>query len=338
MRDIGRVSYRSGSELDRSTHAVDLAVSGLASEQQGLVTLEQAVERGMTSRMVHVRVRSGFLHPIFRGVFAVGHRPTSDEAWWLAAVLACGDGALLSHRSAAALWEIRGSAAASIDVTAHTRRGYAQRGIAVHRATTIAPIDYDLRRGVPVTSLPRTIVDLATVVSFGALEYAIHRAEAQRKLKPAHLHEILARLPGKKGTAAVRAIIGRPHHDLDALTRSLWERRFLAICRAHKVPEPRVNDWIALEIASGGLEVDFSWPRHRLVVEVDEDASHHTLRAKRNDPERDRALRTAGWRVARVAEKEFAQPSLVAEKVWRALQPAEHRSAAGPPPNRHRSS
>ena len=292
----------------------------------------------MTRRMVEVRVRSGFLHPMYRGVFAVGHRPTSDEAWWLAAVLACGDGALLSHRSAAALWGIRGSAAAAIDVTAPTRRGYAQRGINLHRAATIAPVDHDVCRGVPVTSLPRTIIDLATVIPLDALEYAIHRAEAQRKLTPAHLHEILARLPGKKGTAAVRAIVERPHHSLDARTRSPWERRFLAICRTHRIPEPRVNEWIALDIASGGLEVDFFWPRQGVVVEVDEDASHHTLRAQRNDPERDRALRAAGWRVIRVAEKDFSQPSLIAERVLTALEPAQHRRADAPPPNRYRSS
>lgn len=217
MASIGRLSHRSGGELDRSLHAVDLAVSELASGQHGLVTLAQAVERGMTPRMVEVRVRTGFLLVMYRGVFAVGHRPTSDEAWWLAAVLACGEGALLSHRSAAALWGIRGSAATAIDVTATTRRGYAQRGITLHRATTVAPIDYDVCRGVPVTSLPRTVIDLATVLPFDALEYAIHRAEAQRKLKPAHLHEILARLRGKKGTAAVRAIVGRLPRDLPRL-------------------------------------------------------------------------------------------------------------------------
>ncbi|MGH2986182.1 MAG: type IV toxin-antitoxin system AbiEi family antitoxin domain-containing protein, partial [Solirubrobacterales bacterium] len=85
MASIGRVSHRSGGELDRSPHAVDLAVSELASQRHGLVTLAQVLERGMTPRMVEVRVRSGFLHPMYRGVFAVGHRPTSDEAWWLAA-------------------------------------------------------------------------------------------------------------------------------------------------------------------------------------------------------------------------------------------------------------
>jgi hypothetical protein len=338
MAGIGRLSHRSGGELDRSRRAVDLAVSELASERHGLVTLVQVLEVGMTARMVEVRVRRGFLHPMYRGVFAVGHRPTSDEAWWLAAVLACGEGALLSHRSAAALWGLRRSAATAIDVTAPTRRGYAQRGIRLHRATTIASIDHDLYRGVPVTSLPRTVIDLATVVPFDALEYALHRAEAQRKLSPAQLQEILARLRGRRGTGPVRTIVERPHHRLDARTRSPWERRFLAVCRAHEIPEPRVNEWIALEIASGGLEVDFSWPRQGLVVEVDEEASHHTLRAQRNDPERDRALRAAGWRVLRVAEKDFAQPSLIAEKVLRALEPARYRPTDAAPSNRHRSS
>ena len=192
-------------------------------------------------------------------------------------------------------------------MTAPTRRGYGKPGITVHRATTLASIDHDVCHGMPVTSLARTMIDLATVVSESSLEYAIHRAEARRMLTPADLHEILARLPRKKGTAPVRAIAGAPHHDLDARTRGPWERRFLAVCRAHEIPEPRVNEWIALDIAAGGLEVDFYWPLRALVVEVDEEASHRTLRARRNDPERDRALRAAGWRVVRIAQDEFSR-------------------------------
>ena len=304
-----------------------MAVSELAESQHGLVTLAQLIEQGTTPRMVEVRRRTGFLHPVHRGVYAVGHRPITDEARWHAAVLACGDGALLSHRSAAAMWRVRESSTPFVDVTAPTRRGYGKPGITVHRATTLAPIDHDVCHGVPVTSVARTMIDLATVVSESSLEYAIHRAEARRMLTPADLHEILARLPRKKGTAPVRAIVGAPHHDLDARTRGPWERRFLAVCRAHEIPEPRVNEWIALDIPAGGLEVDFSWPLRALVVEVDEEASHRTLRARRNDPERDRALRAAGWRVVRIAQDEFSRTALIAQKVRGALADEPHRSS-----------
>jgi hypothetical protein len=117
----------------------------------------------------------------------------------------------------------------------------------------------------------------------------------------------------------VAAIVGAPGHDLDARTRSPCERSFLAICRAYEIPEPRVNQWIGLDIPSGGLEADFAWPEARLVVEVDEYASHHTLRARVNDPRRDRALRAAGWRVERIGEAEFSKPSGIAAAVLRAL-------------------
>jgi hypothetical protein len=152
-------------------------------------------------------------------MYSVGHRPLTDEARWLAAVRACGPGALLSHKSAAALWGIRRTSSAVIDVTVPSRRGCALQGIRAHRSV-VASEDRDEIRGIPVTSLPPTILDLASCLSTSALDYAIHQAERQRKLKPADLHEILARLKGRKGTAAVRAILDRPGHDLDARTRS----------------------------------------------------------------------------------------------------------------------
>jgi predicted transcriptional regulator of viral defense system len=312
MPRAGRVRRQSGARIDR-------LVGEVAATQHGLITLAQLRGIGVSSKMVESRVRRGFLIRVYRGVYAVGHRLITLEARWLAAVFACGDGALLSHRSAAALHRIRRSSSPKIDVTAPTRRGYGLPHLVVHRATTLVPVDRDLVRGIPVTSLPRTIIDLGTCIPETAVEYAIHQAERQRKLKPAHVHEILDRLPGVNGTAAVRKIVGRPGHDLDARTRSSWELRFLEICRSFEVPEPRVNQWIPLDVPAGGLEVDFCWPQHRLVVEVDEDAGHRTIRARRNDPQRDAALRTSGWRVIRVAEEQFTNPAAIAAAVLKAL-------------------
>ena len=321
MPSLGRFSSRSDTQIDRCGRGarVDHAIAALAEHQHGLVALAQLAELEVSAEMIRSRVRRGLWHRLHRGVYSVGHRPITSEARWLGAVLACGDGALLSHRSAAALWEIRPSSSARIDVTATGRRGYGNQAIALHRATTLAPVDRAARRGVPVTTLPRTIVDLATVVSLASLEYAIHRAEARRKLKPAELHEIVARLSGRRGVGSVRAIIGRPGHALDSRVRGPYELRFLAICRAYRIPMPEVNVWIPLETGAGGLEVDFVWPAQRLAVEVDERAGHYTLRALRNDPERDRALAAAGWRVVRVAQAEFPRPAEIARKVHWAL-------------------
>jgi predicted transcriptional regulator of viral defense system len=290
-------------------------MAAIAAAQHGLITIAQLRDLGATRKMIRIRLRRGSLHEVYPSVYAVGHRPITQDARWLGAVLACGEGALLSHRSAAALWRIRNTAAPRIDVTAPTRRGYTRRAISLHRATTLQLEDRDEIRAIPVTSLPRTIVDLPTCISRSAVEYAIHNAERQRKLKPADLHEILERLSGVNGTAVVRRIVGRPGHDLDAQTRSRWELRFLEICRATDIPMPRVNEWIPLDVPAGGLEVDFSWPDLRLVVEVDEEAGHTTIRARKNDPRRDAALRAGGWRVLRVAESDFGDVRAIAARV-----------------------
>jgi predicted transcriptional regulator of viral defense system len=322
MHGAGRIAPHNGVQIDR-------LVGEVAARQHGLITLAELFALGISSRMIESRMRRGFLIRIYPGVYAVGHRPATQDARWLAAVLACGDGAVLSHRSAAALWMVRQTSSPKVDVTAPTRRGYSLSDISLHRANTIQREDLDEVRSIPVTALPRTVVDLATCVSDSALAYAIHNAERQRKLTPDDLREILDRLPGKKGTAAVRAIVERAGHDLDARTRSRWELRFLEICRTHGIPEPRVNEWIPLDIPAGGLEVDFHWPAERLVVEVDENRGHRTMRARHNDPQRDRALRADGWSVTRIPEADFADPASIAATVLRALATSRqpHRSS-----------
>ena len=312
MPDAGRNEALKGREIDQ-------CIAAVAETQHGLITRAQLGALGATPKIIRVRLNRGTLHLVYPAVYAVGHRPNTEEGRWLAAVLACGPGALLSHRSGAALWRVRNTASARIDVTTHTRRGFSLDAITVHRATTLRPEDRDTVRGIPVTSLSRTIIDLATCVSQSSLEYAIHRAEAQRKLTPADLRYALERHTRVKGTTAVRKIIGAAGHDLDAKTRSRWEVRFLEICRAHDIPDPKVNRWVPLDIPAGGLEVDFCWPAERVVVEVDEHASHRTIRARRRDPERDAALNAADWQVIRVGEERFTDPAVVARAVLDAL-------------------
>ena len=294
----------------------------IAERQHTIVTLAQLLAAGFTRRVVYLRVRTGWLHEVHRGVFAVGCPPTTREAHWMAAVLACGPGALLSHTAAAALHGIRPSAATLIDITSPNQRGRRRDGLRVHRATLIEPDDFDEINNIPVTALPRTIIDLGTAVSHEALEYAIHRAEGRRILDLAALRDRLARMPANhRGAARVRRIVGAPLHDLDARTRGRAERRFLRICWRYDIPEPEVNLWIPLPIAAGGLEVDFCWPDRRLVVEVDEDRTHGTRRARRNDPARDRALVAAGWRPIRFPEDELERrPAEVAADVTAALR------------------
>jgi hypothetical protein len=307
-------------------------IAAIAARQHGLITYAQMIERGVSPGAIETRVRRGSLNRVYRAVYSVGTPPRTREARWGAAVLACGPDALLAFRSAAAHWGIRPSAATVIDVCSATRAGRGRDGIRVHRATALIDADRSMRAGIPLTAVPRTIVDLATVVPPAALEYAIHRAEAGRLVTLAELHAILARLCGHPGTRAVRAIVGAQDHELVARARGRRERRFLALCQTHAIPPPRVNEWIALPIAAGGLEVDFYWPDARLVVEIDEWRSHGTARAFRNDRARDRALGDAGVRVLRFAERELDDGPPVAAAVLRALASGRARSPTAPRP------
>ena len=178
------------------------------------------------------------------------------------------------------------------------------------------------------------------VVSPGSLEYAIHRAESRRILDLAALREVVARMPANhRGAARVRAIVGDPLHAVVARTRGSAERRFLRICRRYGVPMPRVNEWVALPIAPGGLEVDFSWPDQRLIVEIDEPLTHDTHRARRNDPARDRALTAAGWRPMRFPDHELElRPAGVAAEVLEAIDVSGAPLYPRPSPWRRRSS
>ena len=209
-----------------------MAIAEIAVSQHGLITLGQLRERGVSERMIRGRCRLGTLHRVHRQVYAAGHPPATREARWMAAVLACGPGALLSHGAAAVLWGIRDSRPSRIDVSSLNRCGYTTEAIALHRAGTLEGEDRAVRLDIPVTSLPRTIVDLAAVVLPAALEYAIHRAEAKRLITPAEIERALLRLGGRRGSAAVAAIVRAPHHALEARCRTRQERRLLRICRA----------------------------------------------------------------------------------------------------------
>jgi predicted transcriptional regulator of viral defense system len=291
----------------------DRAIARLAARQHGVVTLAQLLALGMSPSTVRDRVAAGRLHRVHRGVFAVGHLAIGPRGHWTAAVMACGPGAVLSHRSTAALWAIRESSSTVVDVTCATRAGRRRRGIVVHRADTLDPADVTEVDGIPCTTVARTVLDLAGVLGPGALEYTIHRAQSRRLLDRTEVERAIDRSPTRRGTAVVRRILGI--HGLgEEKVKSELERRFLRICSGAGLPMPRINAWIWC----GGrhLEVDFNWPQQRLVVETDGRTHHGTDRAIRNDPERDRLLMLAGWRVARYTWRDVTeQPDAVAAEV-----------------------
>jgi hypothetical protein len=214
----------------------------------------------------------------------------------MAAVLAAGPGAVLSHHAAAALWEIRETRRSTPDVIAPRRVD--RDGIQARRIA-LPPDETTTHRGIPVTTPARTLFDLAGVLARQQLEAAITEAEINRLGSPTSLAALVARHPKGPGTANLRRILAK-HNDLGrTITRSDLEVAFLTFLDAHGLPRPRTNH--PIELASGEEPcVDAAWPDHRLIAELDSYGIHTTRRNFEQDRARDRALTAAGWRVVRI--------------------------------------
>jgi very-short-patch-repair endonuclease len=227
----------------------------------------------------------------------------------MAAILAAGPDAVLSHRSAAALWGIRSTSRRRIELTV-PRAIRSRSGIEIHRGRL--PLDeVVVFHGIPVTTPPRTLLDLASVVPRRHLEHALNEAEVLRLTDPLSVAELLRRYSRRTGTAALKRLIEDKTIGTD-ITRSELERRFLAFLDDHGLPRPRVNALI--EVGGRALEIDCTWPEQRLAVELDDRATHATSAAFERDRARDRILQAAGWRVIRVTWRQLhEEPAAVAE-------------------------
>jgi len=283
----------------------DEAIAQLAARQHGLVTLRQLTVLGLGDSAVRRRVAAGRLHRVHRGVYSVGHAIISVKGRWLAAVMSCGPGALLSHWSAAALWGLLRTSRAAIDVTALGRAGRKRRGIAAHRADTLLPRDRTIRDGIPVTSLARTLLDLAEVANRRTLERALDRAEQLRLLDVKAVTEAINRAQGRPGAARLKAVLAT-HTPGSTLTDSEFEEQFLLFAEVHGLPRPETQVWIPLP-GNDGYRADFLWPAERLIVETDGAATHGTRKAQAHDRRRDQRLLAAGFLTIRVAGEQLAQ-------------------------------
>jgi very-short-patch-repair endonuclease len=231
---------------------------------------------------------------LHRGVYAVGHGELRPEGRWLAAVLACGPGAVLSHRSAAALWDLRPATRPTIDVTApRTRVG--RPGIDLHLSRCLQPHYRTEHKRIPTTTVARTLVDLAGVVETTGIERTLHRAEMLDLLDVQAVQDALSHGRGRRGAGALRSLLAE--HAPDHIIRSELEERFLALCRDASLPRPEVN--ARVEANGTTYEVDFLWRDQHLVVETDGWGPHHTRAAFEADRRRDADLLVAGVRVLR---------------------------------------
>jgi Transcriptional regulator, AbiEi antitoxin/Protein of unknown function (DUF559) len=262
----------------------DGRVASIAGRQHGVITTAQLAEVGIDKYRLDKRVRAGRLHRLYRGVYAVGHRSLSWRGRWLAAVLAAGDGAVLSHTSAVALWEflrpIQGPVHVTVD--AAVRRKH-RPALVVHRSRTLTRRDVTRRHGIAVTSPSRTIEDVR-----GSLApYLFRRALRQAELAG---HRV-------------------PHLDRVKRTRSDLELLFLGLCDRHGLPRPLVNQSVH------GYRVDFYWPDQRLAVETDSWDYHRGSVAFEDDHDRDLELRAHGITTRRYTgdQLEAASDAVVAD-------------------------
>jgi len=284
------------------TGRADELISTLAARQWGVVARRQLLGAGLSPTIVRDGVRGGRLVRIHRGVYAVGHARLRREGWWLAAVLAVGPQAVLSHRDAAGLHGLRPANHARVDVTTTDRGRTGGPRIATHVTTVLDAQDVTTVAGIPVTTVARTLVDLAYVVPRDHLTKAIREAERQRVFDLRAVEAAMARTAGRRGPghrALKEAIEEYSALGLSA-TRSFLEDAFLRRLRDAGLPRPGVN------VLVEGFQVDAVWRASKLVVELDGWASHHTRRAFEQDRERDAALTAAGWRVVRFTHREIA--------------------------------
>lgn len=268
-----------------ATRGADARIGQLANREHGVLAADELLACGLTRAGIQRRLRTGRLHLLHRGVYAVGHAAISREGQWLAAVKASGEGAVLSHQSAGIFWELLTRYDGPIHITVPIgRHPRPTRGIAVHRSRTLGVRDAVRRDGIPVTTPTRTLTDLKRVLPRERWEAAVDRARG-------------------KGISVAELIDEAP-------TRSALERRFLRLCRRHRIPAPRVN------VLVGGFLVDFLWPDARLIVEVDGYEFHRDRASFESDRARDAELTAQGHRVLRFTYRQVTErPARVAARI-----------------------
>lgn len=276
----------------RNEPAPDRVVAAIAEAQHGAISIDQLRRSGLSRAAVTRRVQAGRLHKLHRGVYAVGHVAPSNRRRWIAAVLALSPGgggppAVLSHRSAASLWQLLPPAEGPIDVSLPGRGGrQRRRGIRIHRPVSLKPNEMTSKQKIPVTSPARTLQDLRAAISNHELRRAIRQAD--------FLH------------------LGIGDQIESDGTRSELERSFLRLCRRYELPEPSVNTRV------GPLTVDFCWARARLIVETDGYRFHRGRAAFEDDRDRDLILSGFGYAVQHLSYRQVVHESARVAAVLRA--------------------
>ena len=284
-----------------------MALAELASEQHGVVSRRQLVQLGFGRQAIQRRLTSRRLRRLHPGVYAVGHWALTPASRDLAAVLACGPHALLSHQAAGARLGLLQRGGGPVEVTA-PRGCKPKPGIDVHNTRAIHPDDRYEVDGIPTTSVARTIVDLAAVLTDRRLTAVVNEAEVLRVFDLTKIEQALERRPAPAGTRRLQRILAA-YTDPPGYSTSKAERLLLSLCKRHGLPQPS-------RVFIQGKELDFFWADARLALEVDGQAFHKTRRAFQEDRRRDRQLAAVGIQVARVTWADLTTaPEVLAEEL-----------------------
>jgi hypothetical protein len=248
---------------------------------------------GIDDSGIRRRVAQGRLHRVHQGVYAVGHPTLTAEARWMAAVIACGQGAVLSHLDAAALWRIYKGTGARVHVTVASSRRAA--GLWVHRARRLHLDDVTVKKGIPVTTVARTLVDLTDVLGSDRILRAIREAEFLQLLDHQALNAAVKRAHGRKRLTVLKEAIQA--HTPGQIVREELEHRFLELVRAAGLPPPETN--VKITARGRTYEIDCLWREQRVAVELDGRAAHARTAAFESDRRKDAALSAIGLRPLR---------------------------------------
>ncbi|MGH2936915.1 MAG: DUF559 domain-containing protein [Solirubrobacterales bacterium] len=298
-----------------STENPDLGMAGLATQQHGVVARWQLQRLGMTAHMVKGRIRRGALSVVHRGVYAVGHRSLTVEGRWMAAVLAFGPQAALSHRSAGQLWGLVPRSEIAPEVTRPGRvRGRPR--LVVHEASLPADEVGTMWR-IPVTSVARTMFDLAGMLDEREVERAWNEMEVREYRTRLSVPDVIERYPGRPGTVLLTRLAAG---EAVGITRNELEEAFLALIDRFGLPRPRMNAHLA--VRDRFYEVDCLWEDRRVAIELDGGGAHGTKKAFQEDRERDRILTAEAWTTARITWHQITEtPSEVAADLHLILTP-----------------
>ena len=298
----------------------------MAARQHGVISRRQLRALGMSDAAISRATSTGRLHPVFRGVHALGHPRVGERGRLMAAALACGDGAAISHRSAAALLGLLDKGPVVIDVIAPPSRGRRIDGIRFHRVRPPRRDEVGTASGIPCTSPARTLVDLAGTVGDRTLRSCFERAAQRKSLDVPAIEASMD--PGRRGNRSLRRLVDEWRRAAPIAgkgpLRSPLEAKILPLVLVRDLPAPLLN--APVEIANGRIEVDFLWPEHRFALQADSRDFHATPIAFERDRWRDRELMRAGYSSLRVTHHQATtEAAAIAETIAARLrQPRSH--------------